>query len=66
MPQGTIKKLVHRGFGFIEGETGEIFFHSSAVVGTTFEELKEGQPVEFEVGTSPKGPCAENVKVISN
>ena len=65
MPQGTIKKLVSRGFGFIEGEQGEIFFHQSALVeGTAFDSLSEGQQVEYEVGSSPKGPCAENVKPV--
>ena len=64
MPQGTIKKLVHRGFGFIEGEKGEIFFHQSALEGTTFDALSEGQQVEYEEGNSPKGPCAENVKLV--
>jgi CspA family cold shock protein len=44
MPQGTIKKLVAgKGFGFIKGEQGEVFFHHSALEGTTFEELSEGQ-----------------------
>jgi CspA family cold shock protein len=64
MPQGTIKKLTQKGFGFIEGEQGEIFFHKSALADTTFEALSEGQQVEYEVGTSPKGPCAENVKLV--
>ena len=65
MPQGTIKKLIAgKGFGFIEGEQGEIFFHHSALEGTTFEALSEGQQVEYEEGTSPKGPCAENVKLV--
>jgi len=66
MPQGTIKKLVNRGFGFIEGEQGEIFFHQSALVDTTFEALSEGQQVEYEVGSSPKGPCAENVRLVTS
>ena len=64
MPQGTIKKLTQKGFGFIEGEQGEMFFHKSALADTTFEALSEGQQVEYEVGTSPKGPCAENVKLV--
>ncbi len=64
MPQGTIKKLTGKGFGFIEGERGDIFFHNSAVEGTTFEELREGQTVEFETGQGPKGPRAENVRVV--
>ena len=64
MPQGTIKKLVDRGFGFIEGEKGDMFFHQSALEGTTFEALSEGQQVEYEEGRGPKGPRAENVRVV--
>ena len=65
MPQGTIKKLIsEKGFGFIEGDKGELFFHHSALVGTTIEELREGQRVEFDEGSGPKGPRAENVKVV--
>ena len=65
MPQGTIKKLIAgKGFGFIEEEQGEIFFHHSALEGTTFEALSEGQQVEYEVGSSPKGPRAENVRLV--
>ena len=63
MPEGTIKKLVtEKGFGFIEGERGDIFFHHSALNGIAIEELQEGQRVEYEVGSGPKGPRAENVK----
>ena len=64
MPQGTIKKLTNRGFGFIEGERGDIFFHSSSVQGTTFEALSEGQQVEYEEGRGPKGPRAESVRLV--
>jgi len=64
MPQGTIKRLFDRGFGFIEGEGGDIFFHNSAVEGTAFEELQVGQSVEYEEGQSPQGPCAENVRLV--
>ena len=65
MAEGTIKKLISdKGFGFIEAERGDIFFHHSALVGTTIEELQEGQQVEYEVGQGPKGPRAENVKPI--
>ena len=64
MSQGTIKKLVSdRGFGFIEGEQGEVFFHHSAVEGTSFEDLHEGQKVEYTEGRGPKGPRAESVTV---
>ena len=66
MPQGTIKKLImDKGFGFIQGEKGELFFHHSALDGVTIEELREGQKVEFEEGRGPKGPRAENVKMIA-
>ena len=46
MAQGTIKKLIaEKGFGFIDGEKGELFFHHSALVGTAIEALQEGQTV---------------------
>jgi CspA family cold shock protein len=65
MPQGTIKKLVtDRGFGFIQGEQGDIFFHESALEGTTIEALSVGQQVEYEEGSGPKGPRAENVRLV--
>ena len=65
MAEGTIKKLIsNRGFGFIEGESGEIFFHSSAVESGNFDSLTEGQRVEYEEGEGPKGPRAENVRVL--
>ncbi len=64
MPQGKIKRLVSdRGFGFIEGERGDLFFHHSEVQGKTLEELQEGQMVEYEVGQGRKGPCATSVRV---
>ena len=69
MPQGTIKKLVSdRGFGFIQGERGELFFHHSAVVGTAFDGLHEGQAVEYQVdpGKGGKGPRAMDVKLTAS
>ncbi len=64
MPQGTIKKLADKGFGFIQGEKSDIFFHFSALEGVSFEELREGQQVEYSEGDGPKGPRAENVRII--
>lgn len=61
--QGTIKKLTDKGFGFIQGDNGDIFFHSSAVEGAGFDSLYEGQAVQFNEGMGPKGKCAENVRV---
>ena len=65
MPEGTIKRLTDRGFGFIEdGSDKDMFFHSSNVEGTSFEQLQEGQRVSYTEGQGPKGPRAENVKPI--
>ena len=65
MPQGKIKKLVSdRGFGFVEGERGELFFHHSEVNGVAFDDLTEGQTVEYEIGQGRKGPCATSVRVV--
>ncbi len=65
MPQGTVKKLVaEKGFGFIEGEKGDVFFHHSAVEGAGFDALQEGQTVEYEDGQGPKGPRADNVRPV--
>ncbi len=64
MPQGTIKKLTDKGFGFIQGERGDVFFHTSALEGARFDELSEGQQVEYEEGSGPKGPRAENVRLV--
>lgn len=66
MPQGTIKKLAEKGFGFIQGSDSDIFFHFSALEGVSFEELREGQKVDYEEGTGPKGPRAENVTLIED
>jgi cold shock protein len=63
--EGTIKKLTDKGFGFIQGERGDIFFHSSSVEGVQFESLHEGQAVQYNEGAGPKGKRAENVRVTS-
>ena len=65
MPEGRIKKLTDKGFGFIDTGKGEdMFFHSSSVEGVSYEQLQEGQQVSFDEGRGPKGPRAENVKPI--
>lgn len=60
---GTIKTLTDRGFGFIarDGETKDLFFHSKELSGVTFDELKVGDVVSFEVVDGEKGPAAVNV-----
>ncbi len=63
MPQGKIKKVIaDKGFGFIEGESGDLFFHHSALEGLAIEAVRVGQAVTYNEGRGPKGPCAENVK----
>jgi cold shock protein len=65
MSEGTIKRLTDKGFGFIDTGGGkDMFFHNSAVIGTSFEQLREGQKVSFTEGEGPKGPRAENVRLI--
>jgi CspA family cold shock protein len=67
MTEGTIKKITEKGFGFIKTPSGEdLFFHSSAVVGNQFEQLREGQSVSYDVGNGPKGPRAERVQAVEN
>ncbi|MEX0672943.1 MAG: cold shock domain-containing protein [Candidatus Paceibacterota bacterium] len=64
MAQGTIKKLMSdRNFGFIdiEGQDKDLFFHADQLQGVTYDELNEGDTVEFEVAETEKGPSASNV-----
>ena len=65
MPTGTIKRVFRdRGFGFIRTLDGqEIFFHRTGLRSARFEALSEGDTVEFEVESSPKGPRAVNIQV---
>ncbi len=59
MSKGTIRRMVRdRGFGFIQpdGESADVFFHSSSVEQPTFDELNEGEQVEFEIEADPKQP----------
>lgn len=54
-----------KGFGFIEQESGpDVFVHFSAIEGSGFKTLAEGQAVEFEVQDGQKGPQAANVNLI--
>jgi CspA family cold shock protein len=60
---GTIKKKTDKGFGFIESEEVEkdVFFHSSALKDVTFDELREGDAVTFEVEKTDRGLNALDV-----
>lgn len=64
---GVIKKKTDKGFGFIaqDGQEKDLFFHSKSLVGVTFDELKEGDNVSFDVEDSPKGPNAVNVQRVA-
>jgi len=67
MQTGTIARLTEKGFGFIkiEGQEKDLFFHSNELVGVTFDSLREGDKVTFEVAESPKGPNAIKVSKVS-
>ena len=65
MLEGTVKRWVEgRGYGFIEPDEGgdDVFVHNTDLDGTYV--LMQGQKVEFDVETTPKGPRAVNVKVV--
>lgn len=66
MPEGSVKWFSdQKGYGFIEQENGEdIFVHHSAIIGTGFKTLSEGDRVTFEIGEGKKGPAAQNVQKI--
>ncbi|MDA1050499.1 MAG: cold shock domain-containing protein [Planctomycetota bacterium] len=65
MAEGKIKKLTDKGFGFIDtGKDKDLFFHNSSLEGVSYDDLREGERVSFTEGRGPKGPCAENVKLI--
>ncbi|MFI6365109.1 cold-shock protein [Nocardia sp. NPDC050630] len=67
MTQGSVKWFnAEKGFGFIAQDGGgpDVFVHYSAVSGSGFKSLEEGQRVEFEVGQGQKGPQAQEVRAI--
>jgi CspA family cold shock protein len=61
--QGTVKWFnASKGYGFIQRQTGEdVFVHFSSIQGDGYRSLNDGQAVEFEVGSGPKGLQAQNV-----
>ena len=62
--RGTVKRLIRdRGFGFIRSADGqELFFHRSSLQQLTFDALKEGEGVEFDIENGEKGPRATAVR----
>ena len=61
--QGTIKKLTDKNFGFIAQDgADDLFFHANSLEGISFDQLREGDAVTFEVEKTPKGNAAVGVK----
>lgn len=68
MPRGRVKWFSNeKGYGFIEPEDGgeDLFVHHSDIEGSGFKTLEEGEEVEFESESGPKGPRATNVERVS-
>ena len=63
---GTVKWFNEtKGFGFIEQENGpDVFAHFSAIQGSGFKTLAEGQKVTFTITQGQKGPQAENIEKV--
>jgi CspA family cold shock protein len=67
MATGTVKWFNDaKGYGFITPDGGgkDLFAHFSAIQGSGFKSLKEGQKVSFDVTTGPKGDQASNIKPV--
>ena len=66
MAEGTVKWFNDKkGYGFIEQEDGpDVFVHHTAITGTGFKSLNEGERVTFDVEQGKKGPTAVNVTVV--
>ena len=67
MATGVVKWFSdEKGFGFITPDDGgqDAFVHFSAIQADGFRTLAEGSMVEYELGESPKGPQATNVRTI--
>ena len=64
MASGTVQWFNNaKGWGFIRQDEGpDVFVHYSQITGDGFRTLREGQLVQFELKTGPKGPLAEQVR----
>lgn len=67
MTTGTVKWFNgDKGFGFITPESGpDVFVHFSAISGDGYRNLQENDKVEFDLASGPKGPQAQNVRVVN-
>ena len=67
MATGTVKWFnSEKGYGFIQQDDGpDVFAHFSAIQATGYRSLEENQRVEFEVVQGPKGPQADQIRVVS-
>ena len=68
MPKGKVKWFNdQKGYGFITPEDGskDLFVHHTEIQGEGFKTLAEGQPVEFEIVDTPKGPKAARVSKLN-
>ena len=66
MAQGTVKWFnAEKGYGFIAIDGGnDLFVHYTAIQMDGYRSLEDGQRVEFDVGEGPKGPQAEQVRIV--
>ena len=66
MAQGTVKWFnAEKGYGFIAVDGGQdVFVHYSAIAGSGYKSLEEGQRVYFETSQGQKGPQADNVRPV--
>jgi len=65
MATGMVKWFDRKkGFGFIIPDDGgkDLFVHHTGIQVEGLSDLRDGQPVEYEVGEGKKGPCAQAVK----
>jgi CspA family cold shock protein len=64
MTKGTVKWFNDaKGYGFIqmEGSDQDIFVHHTSIQAEGFRTLNQGEEVQFDLTSGPKGPKAENV-----